>query len=495
MKNKNGFTLIEIIVSIMIASIGMLIATTIILNSMGYFDKTVAADNDKQILDGIKNYIQNELMYASDVRIQSTYPEKSDGSVDEGNWHYLFIKDNKLYRDQDCDSDFTKSNKVYGDDYYNNRKVFVQTRGMGDYRIDLKFYITDRNGVDTSYRDDYQYKTSSTIELLNFKAYVLNKNGISYLKDVKNLQSLNNDSSFNGIKLFYKQEGMPIDTDSNESNATGTVADQIGCIGEEILNDATDKYKFKDGNYNKGDFVYIIKNGEKKWFMCLATAWYQASELEGQNKFSWKSLQAEFQEQSGYLAGDIVIYNGNYYECMADRVNNGSGSIWIPTNSPSNWKKIDKPVNTNKKCGLLKINEYPEANTVARQNENGYGNLESFSQNSFYNENSMVSVGNPNNPVRSEIWKKVKTDTNNQDISEPGKKNKNGYYTWRDFSLDWQIYNGYFKDDVIRYYDDSFYKAKESIIDGTPPINTDGTVSSKWQKVKISGNSWIIDYS
>lgn len=113
--NHNGFTLVEITVSLLIASIGMMIATTLILNSMGYFDKTVATDLDKQALDGVKDYVQNELIYASSVVISDEYPsDKTSSSY--GKWHWLYVKDGELYRDNNYDVE-AKSIPVYNTDF------------------------------------------------------------------------------------------------------------------------------------------------------------------------------------------------------------------------------------------------------------------------------------------------------------------------------------------------------------------------------------------
>ena len=122
--NHNGFTLVEITVSLLIASIGMMIATTLILNSMGYFDKTVATDLDKQALDGVKDYVQNELIYASSVVISDEYPsDKTSSSY--GKWHWLYVKDGELYRYNNYDVE-AKSIHVYNTDFYNNKSHFIK---------------------------------------------------------------------------------------------------------------------------------------------------------------------------------------------------------------------------------------------------------------------------------------------------------------------------------------------------------------------------------
>ena len=54
-QNKNGFTLIEIIVSLAIGSIVLLIAGTMIVSSSGFLSTTTDYDIDKMFLDTVRN--------------------------------------------------------------------------------------------------------------------------------------------------------------------------------------------------------------------------------------------------------------------------------------------------------------------------------------------------------------------------------------------------------------------------------------------------------
>lgn len=476
MKNKNGFTLIEIIVSLLIASIGMVIATTLILNSMGYFNKTAISDHDKQALDGIKEYFHDELIYASEARIATEKPDQS-------NWHWLYVKDGVLYRDDNYGYNgdiILEDIAVYNMDYYNSRILNITARTFGSYRIDLKFSFSDKK--------DVVYKTSTTIEMLNFGKNI--SGGVASLKDDSQV--------LDGInKLYYKKDSLNYEKAEAETY-TGTVADQVGCIPEEILNDDEEKYKFISGTkYKAGDFRYILVNDVKIWYMCLLDSRYNDQELEGQDRYGWKKLVKEYTPQSAYLAGDVVVYQGIYYECLTDRINNGSGDIWTPGYQNENWKKISTPTKANKKCGILKIDNLPSEGTVARQNFTG--GVQKFEKEKFYNVGVLATEGNNYSPIKSLVWKKVKTDLIDSDLSKFGERNANGQLTWRDFSLDWQVYNGYLKNDVIRFDDDNYYRALDIITDGTPPVDANGKVSDKWQRVKISGSGtnsiWVIDDS
>lgn len=82
--NNKGMTLVEIVVVLLIASIIMTITGGILVNSLGYFDTTTKKSLDKQTLDGVLDFISNEITYATDVRVSNTKPDDRD-------WHYLYV--------------------------------------------------------------------------------------------------------------------------------------------------------------------------------------------------------------------------------------------------------------------------------------------------------------------------------------------------------------------------------------------------------------------
>uniref|UniRef100_UPI00295E706B GNAT family N-acetyltransferase n=1 Tax=Faecalibacillus intestinalis TaxID=1982626 RepID=UPI00295E706B len=87
--NNKGMTLVEIVVVLLIASIIMTITGGILVNSLGYFDTTTKKSLDKQTLDGVLDFISNEITYATDVRVSNTKPDDRD-------WHYLYVLKNDI---------------------------------------------------------------------------------------------------------------------------------------------------------------------------------------------------------------------------------------------------------------------------------------------------------------------------------------------------------------------------------------------------------------
>lgn len=490
MNKEKGFTLIEIIVSLMIASIAMVIASTLILNSMGYFNKTAVSDNDKQVLDSIKDYVYNELLYASNVKIQTEYPSKEDGTRDEG-WHYLFVKDHQLYRDQECDTDFTKAVPVYGDDFYTNgRKLFIQTRGFNSYRIDFKLYLTDRTGSEASFEKTYVYRTSTTIELLNMKEYISLKGGKGIFEQAK-LESIS-DETASKLKVFYKKEALEINEPTN--TYIGFVSDQIGCKTDANTYNGTGKLELNK-QYKAGTFVYVEDEKKNKiWYRCLKDASVSNyGEVTADSSYRWKKIDAFFDKYSPYLTGDRVVYvvGGveKYFECIKNTLDRGT--VILPSgsyNSDQFWKEIDKPTTPNKLCDVPGMVEYkgivatkPEDQGINRDN------IEAYDKTS--------GIGNERIFVKDQygnIWLKLKSGYGN---ITPGSRDKKDGYIWQKIQLNWDETSGYIPGDIV-YFQDDFYRVQSNFefYDGSmPAYNEWGNwkPSNGWEKVYFKNDgSW-----
>lgn len=487
MKKNKGFTLIEIIVSLMIASIGMLIATTLILNSMGYFNKTAVSDNDKQVLDSIRDYVHNELIYASNVKIQTEYPKKEDGTLDS-EWHYLFVKDHQLYRDSNCEADFTKAVPVYGSDFYTNgRKLFVEARGFNNYRIDFKFYLTDRNGTETDFDSSYEYKTSTTVEMLNMKEYVSNKGGQGLFAQAK-LESLS-DETDKKLKVFYKKGDLPMSEQGQYPSDTyiGFVSDQIACKDETNTYNG-DGALILNQKYTAGTFVYVMEGDKKVWYRCLSDIWVSnIGEVIADAAYRWKRIDAYYNVNSGYLKGDRVIYEidgvERYFQCKQDTVNKG---VTIYPTDTIYWEEIQKPTEPNKLCDVPGYVKYsgivatkPEDRNIDRNEIPIFPENKGFGQEYFTKYNGA-------------IWLKLEQGAGNV---KPGETNNQGDYIWQKIQLVWDETSGYNASDIISY-EGSFYRVQTgySFRKGETPaykLYGDLLVRNGWEKVYFKNDgSW-----
>lgn len=458
-KKNEGFTLIEIIVSLMIVSIAMVIATSLILNSMGYFNKTAISDNDKQILDGVRDYIQTELIYASEVRISESYPVKEDGTIDEG-WHYLFVKDNALYKDNDCETDFTKANKVYGDDFYNRRKLFIDARGFDEYRVDFNLYLTSQSGQVSDYNNKYVYKTSTTIELLNMKNYITHKGGTSFLKQ-SSYSKLENSSTYTGYKVFYKKDDLTM---------SSPVGDTIAC-----KNEKNSKGEWKaDTEYKPGEFVEYPSNSEK-WYVALYKT-TKGDRPDINTSGSWKNALLEWHPASSYLKDDIVTYNGKYYQCRDDyrydwtfgsgKTMPGVGNLW--------GILADKENLPQQKCIVVPSGD----KTVGGEKDRCPGAEKEWKSGEVYNPGDYVKMIE-NGEV---VWYRyVKNESQTYEMmmetSEPGNV-VGSNIPWKRIDMNWNTQSLYFIGDIV-LFDKVYYKAKINYVHGA----WNPTVQTAWDEI------------
>ena len=61
-KNNNGMTLIEVTVVLLISTVLLTIVGSILVTSLNFFRDQKLSDQNKQKLDGIAEYVDNELI-------------------------------------------------------------------------------------------------------------------------------------------------------------------------------------------------------------------------------------------------------------------------------------------------------------------------------------------------------------------------------------------------------------------------------------------------
>ena len=144
--NKKGMTLIEVIVVLLLSSILMVIAGGLLLNSMGYFNRTAQSNYEKQAVDAISSYVRGQLVYASEVQIATQKPDKSD------DWHWISVNDdNRLMKDDTA---------VYNADFYRGRNLKITAKCYSDNdqaEAGYKIYYKINGALKIVDDPDYQY--------------------------------------------------------------------------------------------------------------------------------------------------------------------------------------------------------------------------------------------------------------------------------------------------------------------------------------------------
>lgn len=502
--NKKGMTLIEVIVILLLSSILMVIAGSLLLNSMGYFNKTAQSNYEKMAADAISSYVREQLVYANEVQISTVKPDKSD------DWHWISIDEhNHLTRDD---------KPVYNDDFYRSRVLRIKAKCYDNYRLDLSFSLHDDEGKQ-------YYKTSTTLELVNIKAKT--EKGETIIN--KGLQGTSTDiSDFvnkkSGYKIFYKVNGalgIKDDPDNNYPDIDyddpayeGTVYDELRCRDKQVT------LPGEAGN-NKGEWIANADYMDGD-YVTYAGVTYRAIKDIGNGKNpaqnngnGWKPIDPPYWiSGASYKENDVVIYRSNskYYQALKNGLNNSQTT----PDQDDKWKELSKSelneiIEEHKSENFCKINnnedETCDANrpykTVGDElcersstitapdighsgnredgwtnNKGGFEeNLQNFSPNHeqrFYRKGDFVTLN-------GETWRLIGLYT---DISQmpPG-----GW--WKLIQEEWDSRSYYEENDIVKY-NEAYYTciSKSGAIPGWDP-----NVPGIWKKVEKNpnGSGWI----
>lgn len=83
LKNTKGFTLVEVVVVLLMSSIVLGIIGGLITGSLGNFEKTANQDLSKRAVDSTSDFINDEIIFASDVRVYSEGEAVAYGIIEE----------------------------------------------------------------------------------------------------------------------------------------------------------------------------------------------------------------------------------------------------------------------------------------------------------------------------------------------------------------------------------------------------------------------------
>lgn len=420
-KNEKGMTLIEITVVLLISTILLTIVGSILVTSLNFFRDQKISDQNKQKLDGIAEYVDNEIKYASDLAVNDSEPDDREG------WHYISVIDGKLYRDGE---------QVFDDRYYDNYTVVIRVKGNDGYRLDVK-YDFDKKGKSV-------YDTAKSYSFDNLKLK-MESGGEDYLVSVANLTDVNDIYRIYYIKGINVVDMGDVDIpdsepDDDDEISNITVADQVHCI-----NTYNNRGVF-DGvqrNYIKGDFVFY----DGYWWQLIYNSGNYSSAPNTDNK--WKKISKEYDRVSAYEVNDVVFLDSNkhYYKCIKDIINQSINNIYDPLNKDHGakyWKDLgtENPT-TDSEHNCLETSTINRINTVMNK-------LDTLTDEQI--KKIPVYTNDINYPISSWVYRDVSgirqyyLKVFDGDGSEPGTSALSG---WQIISRDWHIESSYVPGDVV----------------------------------------------
>ena len=171
-ENRKGFSLVEVIVSMLIVSIILTFATSFFFTGEKMFSNTIKGNTSKMIGDNVLDFISEKLIYASNIEIKES---NNISSALYDNVIYLNSENTLGYKNT------TQNNtNIYGNAYYSGNTLKIIVNVVSDYR--LKVSVKVMNGIEE------QYSTTNTLNLMNMNLLKnkININNTLIGKDVIN---------------------------------------------------------------------------------------------------------------------------------------------------------------------------------------------------------------------------------------------------------------------------------------------------------------------
>ena len=442
-KNSKGMTLIEITVVLLISTILLTIVGSILVTSLNFFRDQKLSDQNKQKMDGIAEYVDSEINYATDLAINNEAPDERP------DWHYLAIIDGKLYRD---------GTKVFDDKYYDNYSVTIKVKGYEGYHLDVKYEFKNKKEV--------VYDTAKAYVFDNLKLKI-EAGGEDFLENVSSLAEVND------IYRIYYIKGVNIvdtgddDPDIDEPDVPDdnhdiiTVGDQIHCINTYNNRGVFDGVERR---YMKGDFVYY--NGF--WWQLLYNEGNYLSGSAPDKVHQWKKIDKNFDIRSAYTVNDVIYYpkDKHYYKCLKEILNKGSGSGY----EPDGWNGVNEHCWEDLGIDNPTTDSGHDCQGLSTQNriKTVMNKLDSLTKEQINNIPAYLNT--TKYPTGSWVYKDINGRKQyylkvfDGDGSEPGVSASSG---WQIISRDWYIESAYIKDDVVYVTDNgkNFYITFSKTID------------------------------
>ncbi len=318
-RRRNGFTLIEIIVVLMIASIGSVVVGSMIVTSVQLNNESVKENMQKQIADEIVSYFKEQFYASTAIYVQQDQPQIKDENNNDLTWNQIYVQNHQLYRNNE---------EIFENDFYQRNNVSVD--------ITLKqtaAYIT----VKVSSSQYSEYQTTAVIDLDNIiygtseleNAVITSENKIYYSLD-KTL-----------VATLPDQPEEPEEPEEPEDEIDEAIDFVIS--GEQNYGD----YSLITANsgFKKGTVIFNKKDGY--WYQVMQdNAWISESTFENIGGSVIRALSPYFRSDNMYFQGEIIIYqeedgSKTYYECLKDYREGNPGPKDISWGGRDYWKELD----------------------------------------------------------------------------------------------------------------------------------------------------------
>lgn len=152
-RNKKGFTLVEVIVSLLVVSIILAFATSFFFVGEKLFSNSTKGNTRKMVGDNVLNFVSDRLKYSSKLEI------RNNSSMTDAKYsnNILWLNSNKKLCFKTSGTDL---GDIFGDSFYNQNSISVTVQVLPNYNLKVEVKVLDIDNKEV-------YSTSSVIKLMN----------------------------------------------------------------------------------------------------------------------------------------------------------------------------------------------------------------------------------------------------------------------------------------------------------------------------------------
>lgn len=196
LRNKKGFTLVELIVTLAILSIVLVVAGNFLFFGNRMFSENANKHTDKFIGDSVYDFMRERLIYASHIQVLPQGAEEKDlkyknvfGAGTEGTGYLLLNKDKKVPTNP--------NDNVYGEGFYSGNRIYYTVKVVSDTEFELMVHVlNDKN--------EELYSTGAVIKNLNIPL------ATTGAKSIERANGIEMDSGHRNPLISYEDgEGSP----------------------------------------------------------------------------------------------------------------------------------------------------------------------------------------------------------------------------------------------------------------------------------------------
>jgi len=198
LKSTKGFTMVEMVVSMLIVSIILVFATSFLFTGQNLFDNTIKGNSSKLIGDNVINFVSERLKYASDIEV------RNNSNVTNAKYQNVFSVNSNGYLGFKNPT-FSDEN-VFGNEFYSKNSIKATVKVLENNCISITVIVFDVDKVSEL------YSTTNVIKLMNIN---VSGNSVEIVNSTIGTEIINPIISFNSRESII--DDNPIDETWNES--------------------------------------------------------------------------------------------------------------------------------------------------------------------------------------------------------------------------------------------------------------------------------------